>query len=286
MVVGRAMWASEAAGLNDRAEVRQGWEKINAWLERQTGDGSVMNLLRRYAADPHRSGHEVFVLCASTRPDDANQWRLYANRGAGYAVELDPAIPLTVRTDKDLASRSSGSLSLSAFGDIVEVGPWMHVIYEDDEIDRAMSALVEAIRGQFESMDAEHLDEEAAESQGESIADEAYRGLAEIAHLIKEPGFSGENEVRIVTTFLLSSKRHIKYRPGAYGILGYAELATRPGQTGNRVVTKEEAVQLLPIKSVRLGPLLDKEHLDSVKSFLQNNEFRDVDVSRSDVPLR
>lgn len=280
------MWASDASGLNDRAEVRQGWEKINVWLSRQAKDDSAIELLRRHARDPHRSGHEVFVLCASTRPDDANQWRLYASHGAGYTVELDPAVPLTVRTDKGLASRSDGSLGLSSFGDSVEVGPWMHVLYEDEEIDRAMTVLVHDLRARIESIETEGVEEEEVDSEMEWVVEQAYQDLAEIAHLIKEPGFSGENEVRIVTTFLMWSKQHVKYRPGTYGILGYAELVTRPDGVSNRVVTKEEAGQPLPIKSVRLGPLLDEEHVDSVDSFMRNSGFRDVDVSKSAVPLR
>ena len=55
------------------------------------------------------------------------------------------------------------------------------------------------------------------------LGESTYSDLAEIAHLIKEPGFAGENEVRIVITFLWRGK-HIRYRSGAYGVVGYVEL--------------------------------------------------------------
>ena len=100
------LWASEAAGLNDRAEIRQGWAKIRAWLDSQP-DGEIIELFKNHAASPLRDSHEVFVVCGSTRGDDANQWRLYANKGAGYAVELDPKQQLVVVTDNPPPLRRS-----------------------------------------------------------------------------------------------------------------------------------------------------------------------------------
>lgn len=271
--------------MNDRAEVRQGWQKIRAWLEGLPA-GDAVDLLRRYAEDPLKRSHEVFVLCASTRPDDANQWRLYANHGTGYAVELDSAVPLIVATTQDLTPVNPGRISLAAAGDVVEVGPWMHVIYTEDEMADALQALIDKIDAATASILSSSGDPDEKDQAFQDVAEDAYNDLAQIAHLIKEPGFSGESEVRIVTTFFMK-QRHIKYRAGAYGIMGYAELVTDPSGSGShRVLPKRDAVEALPIKSVRLGPLLHEEHVESVESFLRDNGLRGVAVSRSEVPLR
>ncbi|WP_183092431.1 DUF2971 domain-containing protein [Nocardioides stalactiti] len=285
LVQGRVLWASEAAGMNDRAEVRQGWQKIRSWLEDQPV-GDALDLLRHHANDPLKRSHEVFVLCASTRADDANQWRLYANRGSGYAVELDPSVPLIVASEHNLTPIAGGKISFSAAGDLVEVGPWMHVIYTEADIEAALQALVDKIDSATTSIRSSTADPDEKDEALQDVAEWAYSDLAEIAHLIKEPGFSGESEVRIVVTFFMQQK-HIKYRAGAYGIVGYAELVTDPSGGGaHRVLPKKDAVDALPIKSVRLGPLLHEEHLESVETFLRNNGLRGVGVSRSEVPLR
>lgn len=118
------------------------------------------------------------------------------------------------------------------------------------------------------------------------LGERAYDDLAQIAHLIKGPGFAGENEVRIVATFFFAA-RHIKYRAGAYGAMGYAELASRPPTHPSfRVLARADATLPLAMKSVRLGPLLHKEHTASVASLLRNHDLKNVKVKRSKVPLR
>jgi hypothetical protein len=42
----------------------------------------------------------------------------------------------------------------------------------------------------------------------------------------------------------------------------------------------------LPIRSVRLGPLLPDGHLDTVKALLERNELNAIPVQLSEVPLR
>lgn len=281
------LWASAAAGLNDRAEVRQGWAKIEAWLSRQS-PSAIIDLFKDHAANPHRASHEVFVVCGSTRGDDANQWRLYANRGAGYAVELDPQQPLTVLADeahppkKDEESRRA---RIARVGDHVEVSQWLHVIYDDHDIDDALTQLVAETKARADSIANSDTDDNDKSDGLEHLGDTTYSALAEIAHLIKEPGFSGENEVRIVVTFLWRG-RHVKYRSGAYGVVGYVELCSRKsGRAGIRVVAKDEAGPL-PLRSVRTGPLLHEDHVPSIESFLRNNNHQDVTVTASQVPLR
>src|SRR5664279_4177638 len=91
------VWASEASSLNDLAEVRQGWEAISRLLVSRE-DSEARQLLISLATHPLDAPHEVFVLSASTAGDDANQWRLYADGGRGYALELDGTVQLAAFT--------------------------------------------------------------------------------------------------------------------------------------------------------------------------------------------
>lgn len=294
IVQGRKVWASEAAGLNDRAEVRQGWARILEWAGRQPESDS-MSLILDHAMNPEKESHEVFILSASTRPDDANQWRLYAGGGRGYAVELDASVPLVVASDALRRWRllqTSGSPTSSDF-DLAStnayVTPWLHVLYTEEEIDTALQLLTRKVESDIawltdlkaQGVDDDRIGEEAADSFNRS-----YGFVAQLANLIKDPGFAGENEVRIVTTFL-RAEEHLKYRAGPYGVVGYAELVTSP--TGAREPTIVDGLgpAPLPIRSVRIGPLLASEHEQTVNAMLRKFDLNDdVVVHHSDVPLR
>lgn len=292
IVENRVLWASEANGLNDRAEVRQGWAKVRAWLESQP-DCEDVGLLRMQAERPEKEEHEVFILSASTRPDDANQWRLYANGGRGYAVEFDASEWMVAVTgSKDARNPNPGKTHLWTVGQVLaDVTPWMHVLYEQSDIASALEALVDDIRARRVMLESEahSVSGDALEEVGwgfQQLTEDAYSQLATIAHLIKEPGFAGESEVRIVATFARADA-HIKYRASTYGVVGYVELAACPSGRGPiRVYHRDEVDQPLPIRSIRLGPLLQIEHGASVRGFLRKNGLDDVAVEHSQVPLR
>ena len=92
-----SLWASEASSLNDVAEIDQGWETIERLLQEKAKSDARDKLL----AVPEwarRSQAEVFLLSASSRRDDANQWQNYADHGRGYAVGLNPRALLAVRS--------------------------------------------------------------------------------------------------------------------------------------------------------------------------------------------
>ncbi|MBU2698802.1 DUF2971 domain-containing protein [Pimelobacter sp. 30-1] len=299
MIRDRKLWASEAAGMNDRAEVRQGWAKILDWAEKQP-DSPAIEVIRTHARSPELQPHEIFVLSASTRPDDANQWRLYADGGRGYAVELDVSVPLAVVSDAraSLTHREPADaaaveeLDLETFFDpgllFARVTPWLHVLYTEEEINTALQLLarkLDADGARFDDMRAQRVDEQEVQDHAAFSYRSSFEDVALLANLIKEPGFEGENEVRIVTTFD-RSEDHLKYRAGTYGVVGYAELASSP-HGDNSYIGDGEELAPLPIKSVRIGPLLAPEHDRTLVAMLRKfGQAEGVDVDFSGVPLR
>jgi len=293
IVESRCVWASAAAGLNDKAEIRQGWSKINAWLKAQKQTHEIETLVD-YAEAPFQDTHDVFVLSGSTAGDDANQWRLYADRGKGYAIEFDPTIDLAAVTEAPAPRRPRPGHSMifgAAGGDIVTLTPWFHVLYSDETIDRALSEIVRSMKRATKHISASAVDEQDFDLRREEMRNDATEALETVAHLIKASGFAGENEVRVVTAFLFASE-HVKYRAGPYGIVGYATLtAAPPGHRGLSVVRTSGSTRIrpsLPVRSVRMGPLLDDDHESAVRAFLEANGLsgRMMAVTRSAVPLR
>jgi len=286
----RTILASAASSLNDLGEVRQGWEMIKNVLAALSGSDSA-KMLRRFADDPVKSEHEVFVLSASTDGDDANQWRLYADGGRGYAIELDGVIPLAAVSGVPDALPAAAQPKFGSFAkNIAAVSPWQKVLYRKSDVETALKELLVAVDNEVRQIEATaNMPEDAIDAAYDSVQDWAYEALSTIAHLIKSPGFSGENEVRVVATFGWGEE-HIRYRSSANGIVGYATLAEAPGGATLTVLRPSAAglpiVTSLPVKSIRLGPLLRPEHENTMTAFLRAKDLRHVGILTSTVPLR
>ncbi len=282
--------ASAASSLNDLGEVRQGWELIQRVLA-ALPDSDAVDMLKRFAGDPMKGEHEVFVLSASTFGDDASQWRLYADGGHGYAIELDASVPLAAVSDDSDAPAPTAKPSIGTLvKDVAAVSPWHRVIYSDAAVETAVNELVAAVDGEIQGIEATSgMPEEEVDFAYDALQDNAYEALATIAHLIKSPGFSGESEVRVVATFMWGEE-HIHYRSATHGIVGYAKLAEAPGGPRRSVLRPAapgaRLVTSLPVKSVRLGPLLRAEHENTLQAFLRAKKLRHVAIKTSTVPLR
>jgi hypothetical protein len=163
------------------------------------------------------------------------------------------------------------------------------VLYTEEEIENALDQLLATVDGEISYINRISTSEEARDEEAAIVRDRAYEALATIAHLIKSPGFSGENEVRIVVTFVVGHDQ-ISYRAGSNGIIGYATLTQAPSGHGSAVLRPtpgKPATTTVPLKSVRIGPLLSEEHENTVNGFLSlHGHDRDIAITRSEVPLR
>ena len=234
----------------------------------------------------------MFVLSGSVEPDDANQWRLYADQGRGYAIAFDPTASMVALADDSVDPPPTERVGFARYRDLVDVTPWLHVLYLHDEVNQALDESTAALTKQIDAVEQNAGSAEERDEGFEHLRSSAYDRLAMVAHLIKGPGFAGEHEVRVVTTFTLNSD-HIKYRPSDHGLVGYVTLTGAPAKSGSNRVRWPNAghsgasqVLGLPVTAVRLGPLLPEEHTNTVHGFLRKNGLQDVLIERSTVPLR
>ena len=292
------VWATEASGLNDVAEVLEGRRYVNDCIDRLP-DRELHSELT-YALDyvheasgPNPS--DVFVLSASLQEDDANQWRLYGDLGRGYCIELDTQHPLVVRARTELASTEptepgSRTLNLGFMRDMSYVSPWSRVLYQDEEREAAFTDLAVWAAEAYES--ALHADWDGPES-GElsplqTLNYEMSRAIASLTRCIKGRGFAGEAEARVHVSSLWGD-HHAHFRHGADGIVRYYELMTRsgPSPARNEVEWREET-NPMPIRSIRLGPAQRFELAEpAIRSLLSRWGYGEsVEVSPSGVSLR
>lgn len=288
----RSLWASAASSLNDLAEVQQGWNLIQTILAKYP-TSAVVEMLRTLARQQLKEQHEVFILSASRSRDDVNQWRLYGGAGYGYAVELDASAPLAVVSDVTIPPvRGTGSrFSIAHLArDMVDVSPWYPVLYEEDAVRQVLDEVLASADVELSRIEGDATQTEADRAeQYDSLQDEAYGALATIAHLVKNPSFSGEHEVRVVVTFVWG-QGDILFRPGADGIIPYARLTESIAGSTRRILRPAagvaSAASSLPVRSVVLGPLLRSSHEATVDSYLRSNASNSIPVTFSSAPLR
>ncbi|TFF10530.1 DUF2971 domain-containing protein [Cellulosimicrobium funkei] len=292
--------------MNDLAEVRQGVEYINDWLNRQSSSLPFLDYLKEAAEVGIHELTTAFMCCASTRPDDANQWRLYADGGRGYAVGLDPSVPLSVLTEHGPLEVPEGvseiRRAMRQFEDVVEISPWQKVLYAKERREEALELFLRQAASEFEKFErtvddlassSGNVDDYMAERDGarQMLLSSFAGDLAAIATLIKSPGFSGEHEVRTIVTAYGS--RHSMFRPSRYGVVMYQRIGRSvPGTKMEarwevrRGIAKGSSGEPLPVIDVTMGPLLDHDHnAATVRSLLVRGGVG-AEVLASRVPLR
>ncbi len=286
---------SEASSLNDVAEIKLGWKAVRKWLdENAKGNAGAQQLKRMVKRSPKDPKHQVFILSGTTSPDDANQWRLYADQGRGYAIEFDGAESLAVISLGPTKVRPGGPAFGRRVGDIANVMPWCHVLYDESRVASAMVKVAHYVEREVQRIDA-IPDGGAKEHAYEALNEELMEELTMIAHLHKSSGFSGEKEVRIVARFVWFGE-HVGYHTSRYGIAGHVNLIG----TGNTRKDTQSVVPTpsmdnaravgfqhpLPIRGVRLGPLVHRSNRKTVKAFLSTFGLSAAMVTKSRVPLR
>lgn len=286
------LWATESSAMNDLAEVRQGWGFIREWLKPR-GDDQAVEFMRWAAEEDGivSTLRDIYMCCASSRGDDANQWRLYAGRGRGYAVELDAAVPLSAIAAREArptsAPREPGRLYILA-SRTASVSPWLKVLYSDADKNEALQGLLENARREVEIMHSANYETPTDCHEAYSVTrDEIGGDLARLAQLMKADGFSGENEYRSVVTTVFDGIS--KFRPTENGVVRYVRMTASPvDHDSHDLVYKGEHEKLtVPVRSVRSGPLLNPENGQATLSaFLDEYGYGSADVLHSEIPLR
>ena len=291
----KELWATEATGMNDLAEVRQGWAFIREWLKEQVDDDVTRIIQSMACGDPSDADSDsydgvsgIFMCCASTRGDDANQWRLYANGGRGYAVALDASVPLTAVVDGSDPRGPHRSGFVTTVREFAVVSPWLHVLYREKAKLAALDGLLEAGRKGWTDALAKSSSEDERERDKEELWELMGTGLATIAQLMKSEGFAGENEVRTIVYDPFQTVS--QFRASQNGVIQYVRLTQEPTKRLSHRARYEDdlgAEKTLPLRSVRLGPLLHAQNNKAtVMHLLRRNGFGSATAEESGVPLR
>lgn len=187
------LWATESSSLNDHAEMLQGWRFARAWLESRPSE-PIYSTMRSFVkdVDDRSAQRDIFVLAASRNRDDASQWRLYANAGCGYSIELDTSTPFYV-VSPDRSSNAEEQQAVTR-ADLLEVSSWTDVIYNATDKEALLESIAQSHAARMREL--ERGVNSDCDEAWENWQDDLFIALHEAVAKFKEPGFAGENEVQ------------------------------------------------------------------------------------------
>jgi hypothetical protein len=202
--------------------------------------------------------------------DDLSQWRGYSG-GSGFAVALDPHVPLAVCGDR-----------VPTMGRLIEwpMVEWRPVVYDPAEKSRLMAHVAQFIAASTPAVDNDPdgvMERRTVATVLESVA------------RLKHHGFEPEQEVRL----LVGESRlqeHVQVRPGGFGPTPFVEMCGVDDETllpyGVQLLATDNP-GTLPILEVAIGPAQDQGVAEGgVRSLLRTLGREEILVSRSEVPYR
>jgi hypothetical protein len=296
----RALWATEASGLNDLSEVKLGRRRIREYMSEllETDPSQPVKMLSEIADSEVLGNDDMswFVLSATREPDDAAQWRLYTGARAGFAVHLDASIPLQVVA----GSNHEPHAHYKTLGDSSFVARWYKVAYTRKERTQMLDSLVAWARDRYAETDWQGLgvgpeaDQQFAGMVSE--LEDAYITALDLASvLIKPRSFRGEREIRAVAA-VAREPLHVSFRANDHGVVRYLRLAAaRSMQDVSRVMIDERDKQgyparALPVTGITVGPTpYFKRARHSVQALLLRAGLKQEEsfpIKKSKVPLR
>ena len=299
------LWATSAAYMNDRDEIRAGRVALQRAVDehRDVLEGWQLEQLESMGITNKGNPRGIFLLSAALQGDLLTLWRNYGSGSeAEYAIDLDPAVPLWPVRQSEEPSHPEPSPP-GWFADSLEVdddgqefmtydpdqpyasgGAWGSVQYLDDTSEAAKAELESILRGLKKPI-------ESSSGIKFTVMLSSYMSGPDPTVVFKQPGFSDEREVRATWT-VSPWWRFVCYRPGRFGITPYIEVAASDhpesleDQQNDRSI-QEGHVGRLPIRSVYIGPTRTAADAEpTLRAFLDAHGYGSVRILRSSTPYR
>jgi hypothetical protein len=182
------LYSTQVSCLNDSTEVRYGQlvfkNALTEVLANYQGSERTKQFLARYLKlaeeDPKTPSHApspFFIACFSSEEDSLSHWRAYCNGVNGYAIAFKAS---------DLFGAPNSAL--------------VKVNY-DKGLHEEIAASVAAATAEFYEEGLQGKSEEEASKWEEEFLQAWDTKISYLAPLVKDPGFGGENEYRIIHEF-------------------------------------------------------------------------------------
>lgn len=256
----KTIWLSLLSLGNDSMEGKL-FSEIMIEMAKEDGlNETEMRRLTKTVLEPEKTV-DVFGFCLSEKDDSLGQWCRYADDATGVAIGF-----------------SKSSFKQTIQKDNIENFLLKEVEYEKQKQKELLKPIYDRLKDHIKKYSYEGWinvkditsDQNKAHSNIRNILYSSFDTFC----IIKHKAFQEERELR----FIYQSPKDIydeslQYHPSADKIIPHRELEFK--DMGDKS----------PIVKVYLGPK-NKTPINVIKSFLEQNKFKDVDVEKSKIPYR
>ncbi|WP_422935016.1 hypothetical protein [Sinomonas sp. P47F7] len=292
--------AGSAAFMNDHREIHAGQVAWNARIEQeaqQVTESLAQSIRNLGSFAISINPYDVYVACACRSGNNLTMWRNYTGVDVGFAIQLDPTKPLSMRrqhraediifpSDRELPANVGGSEQtvMDLFNGLLSTAykplRWEDAIYNPDKQNAIMDNGVKKYR---DYVDGANFTDVTVKDFFEFMLD-----LERHLQLFKNIAFKDELERRIVSPLShpYLKRAFMKYRPGKYGVVPFVELGIPEGESDAHS-DGPQTIRRLPILRVTVGPTPYPEAARrSVLDLLGSCGYGDVPVDSSEIPFR
>lgn len=254
----KRLWASSYRFLNDAKEFKYAFELISEAYPREIG---LMPL--GYNSFYTKKIQErkflfnldiVFLASFSEWGDQLSQWRGYAGPHSGYSIGFSSSF-------------------LNSFPKPYKL---IKCDYEKDSQLKAVKKLLNKYLPEIRSSyikahpSKDKVDMDLYESYWNRVQKAAFKML-DLGNEFKDPGFTEEDEWRLVIGPIGATSDKIKYRPSSTNIVPYVEVKINPDKQ--------------PIQHIIIGPSPHQERSKvSLQQMLDVLNFKGIEVTTSEIP--
>lgn len=251
----KELWASNCRYLNDKAEMRT----IERIIQETPNElkNSLKAVLDKLIKKNESEYNNIFILSFSGNSDSLMLWSNYSNND-GFSIGFDYSCIYQHVADKKnikiLSNNSKGRKTKTIDSKHFKISI-LPVLYDKQWQLDYITYLIDQTSYQLDTK----------------------KNLLKIFNqMCKMPLFAQEEEYRLIITIPEEIKEEvICYRTAKNTIMPYIRLDFSFGASG------------LPLKKITSGP---KNHndtvIDGVRTYLENNKYKDCSVVRSEIPLR
>ena len=254
----RTLWAGHLGFMNDRTELDYAYKLMKPIYDEriEKHGGPCQKLLKPFSPEKFQVDKEfdVYALCLTEAKDDLAAWMTYGRAGRGYALEFD----------------------LSRRG----VGDTMKVVYDEDEQRQLLKNILDKACQFIDGISKEKVKGGSEELQSRltrNVVIAVHKALATCAPRFKHHSFRQEHEWRLLAVRQKGTEKEKPERFRTSGTIAapFFEFSF-----------EDLGVQQGSPNAIWLGPNVDDFGVRSVELLCSRFGHKEVDVKRSDIPLR
>ncbi|MCC5907027.1 MAG: DUF2971 domain-containing protein [Balneolaceae bacterium] len=241
----REIWISHISSLNDPLEVKYGQELIiNELNERILNENDedlreFFNSMRISVGAFGKVMFHTFIACFCESENLLSQWRAYSNKGGGYNIGFEFKLNTFSSLNKKNLDNKNKPLLRKVIYD-----KELQICLIRNYLEKITNGVKKGFTGSIGIKNKRNLHAAIMGSQASNV-------LLDMLLTFKNPEFEEEQEWRLIHVSLSDHQpEQLKFREGANGLIPYKAMSIYD--------LREDSISF-PLKSIMIGPSLDKE---------------------------